>query len=53
MRASELLECCEFRYDLHSVIGGAIGFRMIFDCLRFAIAGEFSVKNGWDKLSLA
>jgi hypothetical protein len=34
-------------YVHHSLIGGAIGFRMTFDCLRFAIVGE------WDKLSSA
>jgi hypothetical protein len=34
----------------HSLTGGATGLQMIFDCLRFAIVGEFSIKNGWDKL---
>jgi hypothetical protein len=26
---------------------------MIFDCLPFAVAREFSVKNGWDRLLIA
>jgi hypothetical protein len=37
VRGSELYECFDIRYDLHSLIGGAIGFRTIRDCLRFAI----------------